>query len=347
MAIFSAVPPPPEQGQPTQASAPPSTQNQPHHQHTTSSASTVTLDIEAWTVSALEALSVSPDARGTGIPFSIPIDDRRNGPLSATTAARVPAGHPAAGMALPRRPPSARDSQRKREAALKGNEGSRARRRWENARLIGVPNVQPPLPSDFEVHPTYTVRDMPYQLAQYWEKGLKQRVEDEKAAAAKRRQKAQLARGQKSGVEVGQVPRQLRDTAKKTPAVKTWVRDLEEPVRKFLEEERRKKDDSGDDMADSEDEEIVFVGRNVGKGESTKRAHRDVKDRTVDSGVLFDELGDDANGAFKRFLIHSLGEYYGLSSLSTTIGQPPKRTVYVGVKEKVPIQLPRPMWELF
>ncbi len=123
MAIYSAVPPPPEH---TAGSVGP-----PHHQHTPSAASTI--DIEAWTVSALEALSVSPIARGTGTPLSIPIDDR------LPTPARVqidPAHHRATtGPAPPPRPPSRRDSQRRREALLKGNEGSRQRRRWENGAI--------------------------------------------------------------------------------------------------------------------------------------------------------------------------------------------------------------------
>jgi hypothetical protein len=133
MAIYSAVPPPPEAAGSSQ-----------HHQHTTSGASTV--DIEAWTVSALEALSVSPIARGTGTPLSIPIDDAPV-PVRRSTPGRraevIPGDHPAAGMTPPKRPLSRRDSQKRREAILKGKEGSRARRRWEN----GEKRRLPPPPS--------------------------------------------------------------------------------------------------------------------------------------------------------------------------------------------------------
>ena len=37
-----------------------------------------------------------------------------------------------------RRPPSRRDSQRKREMLLKGKEGSRQRRRWENGKSMAL-----------------------------------------------------------------------------------------------------------------------------------------------------------------------------------------------------------------
>jgi len=124
MAIYSAVPPPEQQATASASAA--------HHQHTPSAASTVTVDIEAWTLSALEALSVSPVARGTGNPLSIPIDGAPSARTAARTAVLVDPDHPAAGLTPPHRPPSRRDSQKRREAVLKGNEGSRARRRWEN-----------------------------------------------------------------------------------------------------------------------------------------------------------------------------------------------------------------------
>jgi len=138
MAIYNAVPPPPElaaqqqQQQQQQPPPPPQPSQGAHHQHTPSAASTVIVDVEAWTISALEALSVSPVARGTGTPLSIAIDEHAHHAATRASRISIAEGHPAAGMTPPRRPPSARDSQRKREMLLKGKEGSRQRRRWEN-----------------------------------------------------------------------------------------------------------------------------------------------------------------------------------------------------------------------
>jgi hypothetical protein len=102
MAIYSSVPPPAQQ--PTTTSA---------------------IDIEAWTVSALQSLSVSPSARGTGVTLSIPLDNSHERE-DAT-------GAPARPAFKPRKDPLLRrDSQRRREALLKGKEGSRRRQRWEN-----------------------------------------------------------------------------------------------------------------------------------------------------------------------------------------------------------------------
>lgn len=128
---YSAVPPPP-QSPPLQTSAsqasPP--QDIPQHSHSASG----TIDIEAWTISALESLSVSPDSRGIGgTPLAIPLDDHRaNAPSTARVTIAFNEAHAGAlPITPPGRPPSRRDSMRRREALLKGKEGSRQRRRWD------------------------------------------------------------------------------------------------------------------------------------------------------------------------------------------------------------------------
>lgn len=104
MAIYNSVPPPAQQA--TLASAVPV---QP-------------INIESWTVSALESLSVSPSARGTGVTLSIPLDSREN----AAAKAAAPKA---------RKEPMRRDSLKRRDALLRGKEGSRRRQRWENGEL--------------------------------------------------------------------------------------------------------------------------------------------------------------------------------------------------------------------
>ncbi len=143
-----------QQHQPTTA-PPPS--HPPHalHQHSLSNASTVTVDIESWTVAALESLNIAPIARGTGTALSFSIDSHD------TPSAAAPAGAvttqmklrnvafdsvgTGAGIAPPRRPPMRRDSLKRREELLKGKEGSRQRRRWENGQLftLTLPSPSP------------------------------------------------------------------------------------------------------------------------------------------------------------------------------------------------------------
>ncbi|KAM7187883.1 R3H-associated N-terminal domain containing protein [Rhypophila sp. PSN 637] len=405
------------------------------HQHTISNASTATVDIEAWTVSALESLNIAPIAVGTGNALSIPLDGEKPRSSSSRRAgaptdaeietARLKLRNAVVfdddddtgninGVVPPRRPPSRRDSMKKRDALLKGKEGSRQRRRWENDHLLHVPNVQPPQPTDWLVLPTHTVHtNVPYQVAQYWDKGLRERVEERKVSWAVHRRKMIVSSSGGTGngstnkvsiaissasahtrADVGKVPKDLRATAKRTPAVKSWLRVLEEPVRQFMvditmattNQPSSSKQDGGStssDEMDSEDEEIVFVGRN-GKMRDGKEGWKKVRREqqqakaassaaTVQShqlkrtqGMVLDSLGEDETGAFKRWLTHSISDYYGLDSRSMTVGNPARRVVYVGVKHAagnvkghhqhhmhaphfppVRMVLPPPLWEMF
>lgn len=87
------------------------------------------------------------------------------------------------------------------------------------------------------------------------------------------------------------------------------------------ERQRRRPGDQADDIhdedvdsaaeeMDSDDEEIVFVGRNgrmrdmqqkraAAAAAQYRMAHREVSQETVDSGLLFDSFGDDETAAFK------------------------------------------------
>jgi hypothetical protein len=175
-----------------------------------------------------------------------------------------------------------------------------------------VPNAQPPEPRDWEVRATHTVHHIPYQLAQFWDVGVRQRVEDKTARLAAQRKKQQLKSGSATGLGAGEVPRDLRESAKRSPVVRSWVRALEEPVRGYLraradEREQDLLDDSAAGEMDSDDEEIVFVGRSGamrelnGKGGAGgwKRAHREVSHETVDSGMVFDSFGEGEGAAYK------------------------------------------------
>ncbi|APA13098.1 hypothetical protein SS1G_08619 [Sclerotinia sclerotiorum 1980 UF-70] len=313
MAIYSSVPPPSQQ-----ASAGP--------------------DIEAWTVSALESLEVSPIARGTGVTLSIPLE--RDESLKDTTPSR-PAVY------KPRKELLKRDSQKHRESLLKGKEGSRRRQRWENDHLLHVPNAQPPLPSDWEVRPTYPVHHVPYYLAPLWDAGVRHRAED--IAAEKKMNRAKKAG---SHEEKGRVPQDLRQKLKKSKGAKSLLQDLEEEVRKFVQEYDGKQKILGrmkEEEMDSEDEEIVFIGRN---GTMSDEQRNLVEEELQREKLIFDSLVDDTGASFGRWLVHSIASYYGLASRSVTVGDPARREAYVAIKDlgtggqisRLASDLPRPLW---
>lgn len=130
MAIYSAVPPPPASVAPNANAA----QSQQPAQSAAAGASAGQIDIEAWTISALQSLSVSP--QGTGAPLSIPLDEPKVTKASVTVHDPRKKG---GAVTPPPRPLSRRDSQHHREALLKGKEGSRQRRRWENGKSLPLP----------------------------------------------------------------------------------------------------------------------------------------------------------------------------------------------------------------
>lgn len=214
-------------------------------------------------------------------------------------------------------------------------------------RLLHVPNAQPPLPSDWEVHPTYPVHTVPYYLAPLWDAGVRHRAEEiaeEKKHASSKR----------AGVEEqkGRVPQELRQKLKKSKGAKSLLQELEEEVRAFVKEfEKREREREGKEEVemDSEDEEIVFVGRN---GMMSDEQRETVEEELEREKMIFDALEGDKGASFGRWLVHSIAAYYGLSSRSVTVGNPKRREAYVGIRDMkagrrlsdVHGELPRPLW---
>ncbi len=93
---------------------------------TESAAQVQPISIEAWTEQATQSLAAlsltSPGdgARGASVALAIDIDEQKS------------AEEPRKDGYRPRREPLRRDSLKRREALLKGKEGSRRRRQWEN-----------------------------------------------------------------------------------------------------------------------------------------------------------------------------------------------------------------------
>lgn len=108
MAIYSSVPPPDQQGPITQSTQP--------------SSATSGVDIESWSATAISSLNISASTPG-GVTLSIPLDADRENDAQRDSRSTAP---------KPRKELMRRDSQKKREALLRGKEGSRRRQRWEN-----------------------------------------------------------------------------------------------------------------------------------------------------------------------------------------------------------------------
>ncbi|KAH0402079.1 hypothetical protein KCU89_g3510, partial [Aureobasidium melanogenum] len=142
---------------------------------------------------------------------------------------------------------------------------------------------------------------------------------------------------------------------------KNMLQDLEDEVRSFVQQWSAKERQLAEDGlvdADSEDEEIVFVGRNGAMSDDRKRSKSVVSDDSSTSissddlakeRMILESLADDRSAAFGRWLVHSIATYYGLETWSVTKGSPARREAYIGLKHKAApafTELPRPLYVL-
>ena len=134
---------------------------------------------------------------------------------------------------------------------------------------------------------------MPYYLAPLWDTSVAARARDDRQKQ-KNAQKSTTVEEQSAN----RVPKELRGKLKKARAAKGLLQDLEEQVRAFIKSWEEKMRNSEKDC-DSEDEEIVFVGRNG-------QMHDIPPSPTLEKGK-FDELPKD------QLLFESLASDQGAS----------------------------------
>lgn len=263
--------------------------------------------VEAWTVDhAADVLSAtslgSPtppprSVRGQTVTINIPLDE------SLLEAPPPPKPRPEnVHTVYKRREPIRRDSLKRREALLKGKEGSRQRRRWENDRLMDNPHAQPPLPEDWKVQPTYPRQAVPYFLAPLWD------AEYARTSAERRKREERSKKPlNKEEAAAEKVCQELRAKLKKSRGAKGLLQDLEQEVRSFVEmweEKERQLEKDGVIEPDSEDEEIVFVGRNGAMSDERKQ----IKDEQAleKDKLVFESLLDDHGASFGYVVLDNL-----------------------------------------
>lgn len=243
-------------------------------------------------------------------------------------------------------------------------------------RLLSNPWAVPPLPSDWEVRPTYPRRTVPYYLAPLWDAAEFQRTIESKLKGRKNSTRSRGRRGHNTGMSpmeeaATSIPKEVRAKLKRAKAAKGLLQDLEEPVRAFVQKwnqrEARLREEGLHDLpltSDSEeDEEIVFIGRNGAMHDSPGRRQRQKEegwDETISTEkMVFDGLDNDKGAAFARWLVHCVGGYYGLRTWSVTReveGEEKRREAYVGLDRRArgfmgrgvevgrEVELPRPLW---
>lgn len=116
------------------------------------------------------------------------------------------------------------------------------------------------------------------------------------AGAEKKKRDTARQRAQASDESSGKIPRELREKLKKAKAAKGLLKDLEEQVRFFVvkwenQAQEVRKRPAG---IDSDDEEIVFVGRNGQMSDWPPKPKTSIeRDR-----LIFDSLANDRGASF-------------------------------------------------
>ena len=113
------------------------------------------------------------------------------------------------------------------------------------------------------------------------------------------------AKGEKEEeTAAGRVLRELRETLKRARGAKGLLQDLEEDVRMFVRkwEERGMKagreEEEEEVQVDSEDEEIVFVGRHGHYGDQAPSPSQSNAEDLEKDKLVFDSLVDDHGASF-------------------------------------------------
>ena len=116
------------------------------------------------------------------------------------------------------------------------------------------------------------------------------------AGAEKKKRDTARQRAQESDESSGKIPRELREKLKKAKAAKGLLKDLEEQVRFFVMKWEYQAQEVRKQQAevDSDDEEIVFVGRNGQMSDWSPKTQTSMeRDR-----LIFDSLANDRGAGF-------------------------------------------------
>ena len=143
------------------------------------------------------------------------------------------------------------------------------------------------------MHPTHPVHTFSYYLAPLWDQGFRQRAEEIAA-----RKKGEVERRAGFQEQRGRVPQELRQKLKKSKGAKSLLQELEEEIRTFVKEWERKqrtKEGKSQVTMESEDEEIVFVGRNNTLSDEQRNSAEEQLQREK---LIFDSLADDHGASF-------------------------------------------------
>ena len=121
-----------------------------------------------------------------------------------------------------------------------------------------------------------------------------------RAGAEREKREAARKKIEDEDGSASKVPRELRERLRKAKAAKGLLKDLEEQVRLFVKNWEDRTKEASEHELDSEDEEIVFVGRNgqMNDGPLSPKIGLEESDAERDQRLVFNSLANDQGASF-------------------------------------------------
>ncbi|KAK7208624.1 hypothetical protein BZA70DRAFT_287922 [Myxozyma melibiosi] len=238
-------------------------------------------------------------------------------------------------------------------------QGTRHRRRLENARMLYNPHAVPPTPQDYLPQPMYAIRRIDRDLASYLASRTpitESFLTELSAAEELRLQKI----ADKAALEP-RIPKTLKERVKKGHLTQPFLKGLEEDIREFVFSVHSPEGEK--DAEYSVDERELFAkaaiarrdGLSYDESSSTKpvksenrdpkKKHKEPKEQYLLEKEIEIEPDSEKAESFSRWIVYQIADYYRLSCYTKIVDDRRIPCVVLNVEQSsMFLEMPRAIW---
>ncbi|KAK9361380.1 hypothetical protein V1504DRAFT_452122 [Lipomyces starkeyi] len=200
-------------------------------------------------------------------------------------------------------------------------QGTRHRRRLENARMLYNPHAVPPQPEDYLPTPTYAVRRIDKNLADYLST-LRSKIPEDVMSLFLDDDK------RRNGDRRPHIPKTLKERVKKGHLTQPYLKGLEENIREFV-------------LSATAGDRVAVV---TNAERSTKGQNQLTPQFLLEKEIRIEPDTDRAE-AFSRWIVYQIAEYYRISYYTKIVDNKRIPCVILNVDgNKSFNEVPRPIW---
>ncbi|KAK9375557.1 uncharacterized protein V1513DRAFT_442360 [Lipomyces chichibuensis] len=200
-------------------------------------------------------------------------------------------------------------------------QGTRHRRRLENARMLYNPHAVPPKPEDYLPTPTYAVRRIDKNLADYLSTLHTKIPEDVMSLFLE-------DHNRRSGDRGPHIPKTLKERVKKGHLTQPYLKGLEENIREFV-------------LSAPAGDRVGVVTN----AERNRKGQNQLTQQFLLEKEITIEPDTDRAEAFSRWIVYQIAEYYRISCYTKIVDNKRIPCVILNVDESKPCnEVPRPIW---